>query len=200
MKTNIENKAFIENETPLEFKYLEQLITFRLGYGQMPSFPDIHQWSLPLKNYIINEQLINQQDAICLLLIALAPHAIPELFDRAIQEKIKSSGDFPEIGGVRGKNFRGFLPTGQTAVFLLAGDDREKQLEIEQLFWSDRKFSRKKILWLEELPQGEPVMSGKIIMALDYVGQFLFGASAPPISVQAFRRSGSIPCWAPEIL
>ncbi len=40
--------------------------------------------------------------------------------------------------------------------------------------------ARKKILWLEDLPQGEPVMSGKIIMALDYVGQFLFGASAPP--------------------
>ncbi len=179
MKTNIENKTLIENETPLEFQYLEQLIAFRLGYGQRPSFPDFHQWSLPMKNYIMDTQLTDQ-DAICLLLIALAPHAIPELFDKAIQEKIKSSGDFPEIGGVRGKNFRGFLPTGQTAVFLLAGDDREKRLETEQLFWSDREFSRRKILWLEELPQGEPVMSGKIIMALDYVGQFLFGTSAPP--------------------
>ncbi len=182
MRKNISNmiKAFNENEVSMEFQYLEQLIAFRLGYGRMPSFPDINHWSLPLKNYILKEKLTDQEDAICLLLIALAPHAIPELFDRAIQEKIKSSGDFPEIGGVRGKNFRGFLPTGQTAVFLLAGDDRIKRLEIEQLFWSDREFSRKKILWLEELPQGEPVMSGKIIMALDYVGQFLFGASAPP--------------------
>jgi ATPase family associated with various cellular activities (AAA) len=180
MKTDIENKAFIKNETPLEFQYLENLIAFRLGYGKRPSFPDIYQWSSHLKNYILNSHLTDQEDAICLLLIALAPHAIPELFDRAIQEKIKTSGDFPEIGGVRGKNFRGFLPTGQTAVFLLANDDREKQMEIEQLFWSDREFYRKKILWLEELPQGEPVMSGKIIMALDYVSQFLFGTSAPP--------------------
>jgi hypothetical protein len=102
------------------------------------------------------------------------------LFDQAIQEKLKISGDFPEIGGVRGKNFRGFIPTGQTAVFLLAGDDRKKRMEIEQMFWSDRYFASRKILWLEELPQGEPAMSGKIIMAADYVSQFLFGASAPP--------------------
>jgi hypothetical protein len=168
-----------ENEIPLEFQYLEQLIAFRLGNSMIPILPDIQHWSLPLKNYILDARLTDL-DTIGLLLIALAPHAIPELFDKAIQEKIKSSGDFPEIGGVRGKNFRGFLPTGQTAVFLLAGDNREKRLEIEQLFWSDREFSRKKILWLEELPQGEPVMSGKIIMALDYVGLFLFGASAPP--------------------
>lgn len=178
--TNYIDAVSGENEIPLEFQYLEQLIAFRLGNGRMPSFPDIHKWSSPLKNFILNAQLTDQEDAICLLLIALAPHAIPELFDRAIQEKIKSSGDFPEIGGVRGKNFRGFLPTGQTAVFLLAGDDREKRLEIERLFWSDREFARKKILWLEDLPQGEPVMSGKIIMALDYVGQFLFGTTAPP--------------------
>jgi hypothetical protein len=168
-----------ENEIPLEFQYLEQLIAYRLGNSRIPVFPDIQHWSLPLKNYILDARLTDP-NAICLLLIALAPHAIPELFDKAIQEKIKSSGDFPEIGGVRGKNFRGFLPTGQTALFLLAGDDRVKRLEIEQLFWSDKEFSRKKILWLEELPQGEPVMSGKIIMALDYVGLFLFGASAPP--------------------
>lgn len=117
--TNDMNLVSGENEIPLEFQYLEQLIAFRLGYGRIPSFPDIHLWSSPLKNFILNAQLTDQEDTICLMLIALAPHAIPELFDKAIQEKIKSSGDFPEIGGVRGKNFRGFLPTGQTAVFLL---------------------------------------------------------------------------------
>lgn len=182
MKSNTDeiNVVSAEDEMPPEFQYLEQLIAFRLGNGRMPLFPDLNRWSLPMKNYLMDAQLTDQQDAMCLILIALAPHAIPELFDRAIQEKIKTSGDFPEIGGMRGKNFRGFLPTGQTAVFLLAGEDRKKQMEIEQLFWSDREFYRKKILWLEELPQGEPVMSGKIIMALDYVSQFLFGTSAPP--------------------
>jgi GTPase SAR1 family protein len=174
------NEVTYEIDTPREFKYLEELIAFRLGNWGNPSFPDFNQWSLPLKNFILDSHMEDRKEAITLLLIALAPHAVPELFDRAIQEKLKTSGDFPEIGGVRGKNFRGFLPTGQTAVFLLAGDDPVKRMEIEQLFWSDREFVRRKILWLEELPHGEPVLSGKIIMAADYVSMLLFGSSAPP--------------------
>lgn len=178
--TSDASEVSYEIDTPPEFKYLEELIAFRLGNWGNPSLPDIGRWSFPMKNFIIDSHMEGQQEAITLLLIALAPHAVPELFDRAIQEKLKSSGDFPEIGGARGKNFRGFLPTGQTAVFLLAGDDPVKRMEIEQLFWSDREFARRKILWLEELPHGEPILSGKIIMAADYVSMFLFGASAPP--------------------
>ncbi len=164
-----------------EFLYIKQLIDYRLnnlsGEG-IPNMPDIEEWSLPVKKFIRENNL--EQDAATVLLIGLAPHADPELFDHAIQEKIKTSGDFPEIGGVRGKNFRGFLPTGQTAVFLLAGDNWQRRKKIEQLFWSDKDFAKKKILWLEELPQSEPVLSGKIIMALDYVDLFLLGTSAPP--------------------
>lgn len=167
-------------DTPPEYKYLEDLIAFRLGNGVNPSFPDIDMWSPPIKKFILDSHMEERPEAIILLLIALAPHIVPELFDRAIQEKLKTSGDFPEIGGVRGKNFRGFLPTGQTAVFLLAGNNPVKRMEIEQLFWSDREFARRKILWLEELSPGEPVLSGKITMAADYISLLLFGSSAPP--------------------
>ena len=166
-----------------EFQYLKNLIEYRLynPSGQdIPAMPDIETWSLPVKTFLSKYNFGNNQYAAILLLIGLAPHAAPELFDHAIQEKIKISGDFPEIGGVRGKNFRGFLPTGQTAVFLLAGDDWQQRQKVEQLFWSDKDFAKKKILWLEELPQSEPVLSGKIIMALDYVDLFLLGTSAPP--------------------
>jgi DNA polymerase III delta prime subunit len=173
------NEYIAEDQTPQEFQFLEQLIHYRMGDAGRPTFAFIENWSMPLQKYILSARIKNE-DEIILLLIALAPHAVPELFDRAIQEKIKESGDFPEIGGVRGKNFRGFLPTGQTALYLLAGDDRNRQMEVEQLFWSDRQFSRKKILWLEDLPLGEPVMSGRIIMAQDYISQILFGKSAPP--------------------
>jgi hypothetical protein len=135
---------------------------------------------LPAKNFLPSFDFEQDDDALTVLLMGLAPHAVPGLFDRAIRSKLKESDDFPEIGGMRGKNFRGFLPTGQTAVFLLAGDDWEHRKKIEQLFWPDKDFAKKKILWLEELPQSEPVLSGKIIMALDYIDLFLIGTSAPP--------------------
>jgi hypothetical protein len=170
------------NDLP-EFQYLRNLINYRLNDSSgldIPEMPKVETWGLPVKNFVAKNNLQNDQNVVTLILVALAPHAVPELFDRAIQEKLKSSGDFPEIGGVRGKNFRGFIPTGQTAVFLLAGDDWDRRQRVEQLFWSDKDFAKKKILWLEELPKSEPVLSGKIIMALDYVDLFLLGASAPP--------------------
>ncbi|PWT95623.1 MAG: hypothetical protein C5B52_17395, partial [Bacteroidetes bacterium] len=171
-------KKNTNNLIPVEFQYLENLISYRLSQSAAPKFPDPKYWDLPVKDFVVKNGL--DQDEATLLLIGLAPHAVPELFDKAIQDKIKSSGDFPEIGGVRGKNFRGFLPTGQTAIFLLSGDDWERRKEVEQLFWSDRDLARRKILWLEELQQGEPVMSGKITVALDYIDLFLFGMTAPP--------------------
>jgi hypothetical protein len=170
-------------EMPVEFEYLTNLINYRLNNPsgrEIPAMPGVETWNLPVKNFITKYDFLNDQYFATLILIGLSPHAVPELFDRAIQEKLKASGDFPEIGGVRGKNFRGFLPTGQTAVFLLAGDNWEQRKKIEQLFWPDKEFAKKKILWLEELPQSEPVLSGKIIMALDYIDLFLAGTSAPP--------------------
>jgi hypothetical protein len=171
------------SNSPVEFDYLTRLIDYRLNNPsgqQIPDMPDIKKWRLPVKKFIKDHALDKDRDSCTLLLIGLAPHAVPQLFDRAIQDKLKESGDFPEIGGIRGKNFRGFLPTGQTAVFLLAGDDMIRRAKVEQLFWSNNNFAKQKILWLEELPSGEPTISGKIIMALDYIDLFLFGASAPP--------------------
>lgn len=173
-----------EMRLPVEFEYLNKLIEYRLQDNRdesaAPSFPSIESWSLPAKNFLPSFDFEQDDDALTVLLMGLAPHAVPGLFDRAIRSKLKESDDFPEIGGMRGKNFRGFLPTGQTAVFLLAGDDWEHRKKIEQLFWPDKDFAKKKILWLEELPQSEPVLSGKIIMALDYIDLFLIGTSAPP--------------------
>jgi AAA+ superfamily predicted ATPase len=170
------------NDLP-EFQYLNDLINYRLnnpGGQEIPAMPDIETWSLPIKKFLLESDLDKDQFAATLLLIALTPHILPQLFDDAIQEKFKTGSDFPEIGGVRGNNFRGFLPTGQTAVFLLAGFDWQRRQKIEQLFWPDKDFAKKKIVWLEEPAAGEPVLSGKIIMSPDSVNLFLLGKSVPP--------------------
>ena len=120
------NQAEVSNE----FRYLESLIDHRLSqyftpdqHAPRPVFPELNQWELPMQEFIIsNELTVNEAT---LLLIALVPHIQPQLFDRVIENRIPDSGNFPGIGGVRGKNSRNFLPTGDTALFLLAGDDLE---------------------------------------------------------------------------
>ncbi|MBK8924089.1 MAG: ATP-binding protein [Saprospirales bacterium] len=119
-------------------------------------------------------------EEIVLLLTALTSHLHPNFFDQAITKALPSPGDFPQLGGVRGKNFRGFLPTGETALFLLAGNDLEKRLQVQELFGTEHFFYKKHILWLEDVPAGEPRMSGKIILAPEYVELFTTGKVTPP--------------------
>jgi AAA+ superfamily predicted ATPase len=168
-----------------EFQFLQQFIKYRVNESfpseakeELPALASIELWHLPVKEFVRNANLtINET---LLLLIALAPHLYADLFDNTIQEKLNGSGDFPKLGGVRGKNFRGFLPTGETALFMLAGDDMEKRLEAQQLFSPDHFFSKNKILWLEDTPAGEPAMSGKIILSQEYVELFTTGKAARP--------------------
>jgi hypothetical protein len=172
--------------TLLELQYLEQLIKFRLtkyfaptADNPEPVIPELNQWHAPLANFIWKNHF-SREEAM-LILIGIAPHIKPDLFDRAIESVLKDSGNFPNLGGVRGKNSRSFLPTGETALFLLGDDDLNKRLNVQGLlFGAEHVFSQKKILWLEELPSGEPAMSGKIIMSQDYIDTFIHGKPAPP--------------------
>lgn len=170
---------------PLELQYLDKLIRFRLGkyFGEgstasEPEMPDLQYWQLPMKDFIRDHSL-SRIEALALL-IAIVPHVQPDLFDAAIEVALKGSGDFPRIGGVRGKNFRGFLPTGQTLLFLAGADNWKGSQEVQELFWSSHLFGRKKVLWLEDLQAGEPLMSGRIILSQDYIETFTYGKPVPP--------------------
>jgi hypothetical protein len=175
---------------PIELQYLVKLIRYRMALefhrtseSAEPAMPPYDLWDLPIGKFIKDYNLNNKElspDEARLLLIGLVHHVQPDLFDQSIDSMLNGAGDFPKIGGTRGKNFRGFMPTGETALFLLAGDDWQKRLTIQQLFWADHPFARKKILWLEENVQGEPAMSGKINLSQDYVDIFTQGRTVPP--------------------
>ncbi len=132
----------------------------------------------PLDDFYRQNNLSPQAQA--LLLLSLAPHLQANFYDCIIQEALPKAGDFPQIGGTRGKNFRGFLPTGETVLFLFAGEDAEKRKETQQLFSEDHLFAKKRILWLEDVPEGEPRMSGRIILSQEYVDLFTTGQIARP--------------------
>jgi hypothetical protein len=176
---------------PVELQYLVHLIRYRMANEfhrtpestEPPAFPPYDHWDLPIGKFITDYNLDNKPltpDEARLLLIGLVHHVQPDLFDHSIDSMLNGAGDFPKIGGTRGKNFRGFMPTGETALFLLAGDDWQKRLEIQQLFWADHPFAKRKILWVDETEKGEPAMSGKINLSQDYVDIFTQGRTVPP--------------------
>ncbi len=119
------------------------------------------------------------------LLIALMPHVQPSFFDQIIQQKFPQGGDFPQLGGIRGKQFRGFLPTGETVLFVLAGDNLEKRFEVSRLFNENHFFARNHILWLEEPTAGEPKMSGKLVISSEALDYLIHGQlSRPKFGIQ----------------
>jgi hypothetical protein len=190
----------------VEFDYLAALMTWRVKKsfgsveaGPRPVMPEFDRWQLQVLPFIGTLSVAEAT----LLLLAIAPHIQPDLLDGAIQSAMRQTGEFPQLGGIRpdGHNFRGLLPTGETALFLLGNDDYHDRMEIRALFSADHLFSRKRILWLEQLPPGEPALSGKIIVSQDYVDSFVtgrpatphFGASFPAKKIEEHRtRKGSL--------
>jgi hypothetical protein len=119
-------------------------------------------------------------EAQLLVLLALAPHLQPDFYDRIVARALPEPGDFPQLGGARGRNFRGILPTGETALFLVAGEDLQRRLHVQQLFSEDHLFARGRVLWLEEMPEGEPRTSGRMILGQDFVDLFTTGQVSRP--------------------
>ncbi len=138
----------------------------------------------PLSQLLQQNQL--NYDETLILAIGLVPHLYPHFFDDLMREFMPQGGDFPQIGGTRGTHFRGFLPTGETALFLLAGEQVAHRLEIREMFSPDHFFNRKKILWLEDVDPGEPAMSGRLILSSEYVDLFTTGKVSRPRFSTAF--------------
>lgn len=168
--------------------YLAQVIEWRMttyfsdnGKSREPKPNPTQDWlneETPLTHFIRISQLnITEQ---LTLLIALAAHLQPDFFDRLITAQLPQAGDYPQIGGWRGKAHRGFLPTGETVIFLLGGDQFETRLRLQQLFGEEHLFARQRVLYLDPPAEGEPLMSGKLVMAQDYVDLFSQGHFSRP--------------------
>nr|WP_246046454.1 ATP-binding protein [Chlorobaculum thiosulfatiphilum] len=119
-------------------------------------------------------------EELSLFALSLTPHILPNFFGKIIAEFLPDGGDFPEFGGVRGVNHRGFLPTGETAQFVIGGDDLEKRLDVQRLLGAEHWFSKEHILWLEPVPEGEPVMSGRLTLNPEVVEQLTLGTASKP--------------------
>jgi AAA+ superfamily predicted ATPase len=119
-------------------------------------------------------------EELALVTLALVPHIQPDFFNHIIAEHLPNGGDFPEFGGVKGTNHRGILPTGETAQFILAGDNIEKRIEVQRILGSEHWFAKEHILWLEPVREGEPMMSGRLILNLEIVEQLTLGTISKP--------------------
>lgn len=115
-----------------------------------------------------------------ILLAALAPYLHPTFFDTIVSSKLPQGGDLVEMGGVRAGNFRGMMPTGDTVLFMLAGADMERRVQIQALFGVDQPLMSSEALVLESVRDGEPPMSGRLLVQNAFKDKVLFGKESKP--------------------
>lgn len=132
----------------------------------------------PLNHFLIKHQ--SNMEEYIILLLALMPHIQPNFIDVIVQSYLPEGGELPEIGGVKGNNHRSTIPTGETALFILAGSDLQKRMQSLKYFSSEHFFSKENILQLEQVKEGEPRLSGKIILHQEYVELFTGGTVSKP--------------------
>lgn len=138
----------------------------------------LNLWIARLQTYLPQRDLDDKEAF--LLAITLVPHLDPAFLDRLF-EKSLGEGNFPQLGGMRGIQHRGILPTGELVLYILAGDDVDKRAAIRDKYLSGEHWLfRENILYLEPSPSGEPSMSGKLIQADEYVELFLTGKKGKP--------------------
>lgn len=144
------------------------------------SFPQlaIEPEDAPLNHFLIHYRLNIEEYTI--LMLALIPHLQPNFLDAIVQKFLPQGGEFPELGGVKGNHHRGTLPTGETAQFILAGNDIANRLRISAYFSPEHFFYKRNILTLEVVKDGEPRMSGRIKLSQDYIDLFTIGRISPP--------------------
>ncbi len=127
---------------------------------------------------VVSRETTNEEGII--LLMASVPHVLPGFYDDIFKEVYPDGGHLTSLGGVRLTNHRGFLPTGETIQHILAKNDIEKRLEVQRFFEISHWFHFENIIKIGFVAEGEPSMSGRLILSADMIYRLFFGEKLKP--------------------
>lgn len=159
----------------------------KLHFGQDCAYSSIYEVAAPdyaegesvFAEFVTFYQLSFSERII--LLLALLPHIYPQLLDTFFSRNQNTERGHTEFGGLKGTAHSGFLPTGETALFLLAGNDLNQRFKVQELFDTDHVFRRDNIVYLSSSPAYEPLFSGQLLINDEYVDFFTGGKLRKPV-------------------
>ena len=96
-----------------------------------------------------------------MLAMAIAPHIKPELLDVFFVQNSTFNRGFSEFGGVKGTNHGGFLPTGESVIFILSEEKLKDRFTLNEIFDGAHLFSKMDIVTIESPPSGETLLQWK---------------------------------------
>lgn len=168
------------NEAVLYFK---ELFAWRVNnpnvsFDQAPKL-DVAKLKNSKLAILIKKGSFNDEE-IALILLAIIPHLQPQLLLEVVNDLYPEGTELPQMGGVKGNHHRGILPTGETAQFLIGGNQAEARLDVLNLLDKRSKLLYNHILYIEKAANGEPFLSGKLVLDTDYASLLLRGHIPEP--------------------
>ncbi|MFT4925159.1 MAG: hypothetical protein ACI8WB_001249 [Phenylobacterium sp.] len=158
-------------------------VRFKLYFSQPTEFnhisqlppPDLSGYDAAYAALVKQFQLDTAQRLV--MMLALTPHIQPQLLDNFFIRNPDIERHYSEFGGLQGKNHNGFLPTCETAVFLLASTDLANRIAAIGLFARDSILFTQGIIELARQPDGEPYMSSALSISQHHLQLFTRGHS-----------------------
>ena len=114
------------------------------------------------------------------LILALIPHIQPQLLDTFLSVNKNIGRGYTEFGGLKANRHSGFLPTVETALFLLAGNDLDRRFRLYALFETDHIFLAHNILQIDTGGNSESFYSGQLTITDEYIDFFSTGKLRKP--------------------
>jgi len=114
------------------------------------------------------------------ILMALVPHIRPQLFDLLWVKNEATGRGFTEFGGLHSSTHGGFIPTGETAAFILTGDNLADRFALTRMFEGDHFFARHDILSLSSVSTNEPFLSGALAVSREVLHWLTTGTARKP--------------------
>ncbi|WP_304252134.1 ATP-binding protein [Parabacteroides gordonii] len=164
--------------------WFNQILTVAIQhyFQQESEYSSLEQLSPPSNGWmeiVTSTQKITFQERIVVML-ALMPHVCPQILDIFFVQNKNFDRQYTEFGGWKGLSHGGFLPTGETAAFIIAGEDTDRRKSAIKYFQKDHWFYTKNILRLEGAGEGEPFLSGQLRVSEEFLSQVLLDKEYKP--------------------
>ena len=154
--------------------------------------PDLAPHESPYGNFVEHYELGFEERLITAL--CLIPHVRPQLLDPLLIKNAELDRAFTEFGGAQGRSHGGFLPTGETALFLIAGDDLGERLQALPLLGATHFFSKHGVLGCRPASPNEPSTSGQLQLSPEFLDYFTTGRATPPAFSEDFPARKESDC------
>jgi hypothetical protein len=158
-------KLYFKQDTELE------------AIGQIPA-PDLSQDSSPYALWVKQHLSLNEERL--LLVMALIPHIRPQVFDTFFIRNSHFERPYTEFGGKPGAVHQGFLPTCETAAFVLVGESLVDRFRIAAYFEAKHPFIAHNVIKLTPPNAGEPFFSSSFSLEAEFLNEFTTGVSQKP--------------------